>query len=588
MSDEIADLQRRLAESERENHLLKEQVRQGARVRELWQSAIRQLKTTRRELMDSQAELKHSYEAQEKRLHELQRANERIEQLAYNDKLVIESMREAVVVTDAKARIIEVNPAFEKITGYSREEAIGKNPNILKSGRHDAAFYRDFWRELSNQGRWQGEIWNRRKSGDLYPVYLSIAAVRNWDGRTINYVAVSLDLHEIKQAQDQWRLAEAANQAKSEFLADMSHEIRTPMNAIIGMSRLALETDLEPGQRNYISKVHGAAQSLLGLLDETLDLAKIEAGKLEIELGDLRIRTLLDELADVIGFKAREKGLDLQISVDPAVPEVLRGDAVRLRQVLTNLAYNAVKFTDQGRIAVRVEADEGRAGRRSVHFRISDTGVGISPEQQRRLFDRFTQARGSASHNYGGSGLGLAICKGLIELMGGEIGVKSEPGEGTEFSFTLSLESGDTTEPSGHKAGDREPITRLRGSKVLLVEDNRLNHELAKELLRRQGVQVTSAWNGREALEHLQADAFDCVLMDIQMPVMDGYTATREIRAQERLRDLPVIAMTADVGVSDMEKAKEAGVNDHIGKPFLPDQLYRMVAKWILLAESAG
>jgi len=383
---------------------------------------------------------------------------------------------------------------------------------------------------------------------------------------------------ELETARD---IAEKASSAKSIFLANMSHEIRTPMNAIIGMSKLAMETDISNKKQNYIKKVNHSSILLLRILNDILDYSKIEAGKLEIEDIDFNLQSVLDSISDTIGFTISEQALELEIRVAPDVPKILRGDPLRLTQILLNLGNNAIKFTKQGRITIGVTLDKETDGCVTLQFCVSDTGIGITQEQQDRLFHSFSQADNSTSRQYGGTGLGLAICKNLTELMGGRIWVESEPGKGTNFYFTVDLEEGDLEQVINNQMSTTGDIEHLYGAKILLVEDNDINQELALDLLSRRGLIITPVWNGREALEALQKEHFDGVLMDIQMPIMDGYSATHEIRKQSQFTELPIIAMTANIMEADRKKANLVGMNDYVGKPLDVDILLNTLAKWI-------
>ncbi|MBH1987154.1 MAG: response regulator [Burkholderiales bacterium] len=399
--------------------------------------------------------------------------------------------------------------------------------------------------------------------------------------------------------------AELASAAKGEFLANVSHEIRTPMNAIIGMTDLALHSGLPEPQRGYVMRVKTAANLLLGILNDILDFSKIEAGKLDIERVSFDLDDVVQSVSDLLGGKAREKGLTLLTQVDADVPQRLAGDPLRLQQVLVNLLGNALKFTPRGEVRLHIGllGQEGAAAR--LRLTVRDTGVGMSADQMSRLFQPFTQADTSTSRRFGGTGLGLAISRQLVERMGGRIDVASEPGQGSTFWVELPFElerPPGVAPPHAPMPPDELAVGRffgasgplrtpgaddhpeLAGLRVLLVEDNEVNQELAVALLERVGISVTVAGNGRQAWEALQASegdgAFDCVLMDCQMPEMDGYTATRLIRQEPRWSRLPIVAMTANAMTGEREKVVAAGMNDHVPKPIPVGELYRKLGLW--------
>ena len=506
------------------------------------------------------------------------------------NRLLLESVGEGIYGVGADGKTTFVNSAACKMLGYTEVEMMDQDMHSLIHHSYSdgsthpreecpmyAAISDGTTHKIDDEVLW-------RKDGRSFPAEYTSTPIRKNDeivGAVVNFRDITERIENMQALVSARNDAERANQAKSEFLSNMSHEIRTPMNAIIGMSKLAFETDLNYKKQDFIEKTHYSAKLLLGILNDILDFSRIEAGKLEIERIDFRLRSVLDNLSGLIELNVVEQGLKLEIKVASDVPEVFRGDPLRLGQVLINLSNNAIKFTQQGRITISVKLDEKLNDKVGLHFCVSDTGIGITPEQQSRLFQSFSQAESSTSRHYGGSGLGLAICKNLTEMMGGKIWVESEAGKGSLFHFTVQLEEGNPDNILEKQTGTSRKIDHLSGVKILLVEDNEINQELAIELLSNRGLIITSVWNGKEALEILQTESFDGVLMDIQMPIMDGYSATREIRKQSQFKELPIIAMTANVMESDQKKAIAAGMNDHIGKPLDEYELLNTLAKWI-------
>jgi two-component system sensor histidine kinase/response regulator len=374
--------------------------------------------------------------------------------------------------------------------------------------------------------------------------------------------------------------AEAASRAKSDFLSNMSHEIRTPINGVVGLAHLALRGPLEPPLRDNLQKIRDAGMHLLGIVNDILDFSKIEAGRMDIEAIDFRLAEVFASVSSQVCAAAEAKGLALVFQRDPALDGALHGDPLRIGQVLLNYVGNAIKFSQQGSVIVRAAPLRRDDGAALVHFEVRDSGIGMSEAQVAELFQSFHQVDMSTTRRHGGTGLGLAISKRLAALMGGEVGVHSRPGQGSTFWFTARLPAAEAM-PHPAAPAAQVPLDVLDGARILLVEDNPLNREVACGLLQDVGVEVHTAENGREALDRLAHERFDGVLMDVQMPVMDGLQATRLIRADTRLAGLPVLAMTANARPEDRRACLDAGMDDFMTTPMRPEPLYACLARWL-------
>jgi len=653
------------------------------------------------------------------------------DQLSFQQALV-DTIPYPVFYKDPDTRFIGFNRAYEDVFDVRREDILGKRVLELEylPLEDRKAYQAEDEATIASAGQVRREMPIPFADGQVHETLYFVSGFKLDDGSPGGLVGTFVDISEQKEAQRQMALAkeiaDEATRAKSDFLANMSHEIRTPMNAVIGMAHLALQTDLSPRQRDYLKKIDGSAKALLRIINDILDFSKIEAGRMDMESVEFQLEDVLDNLSSLVTVKAEEKGLEVLLRTEPDVPPALMGDPLRLGQILINLAGNSIKFTESGEIVVRVELVEQQDDKATLRFSVRDTGIGMTAEQAAKLFQAFTQADTSTTRKFGGTGLGLSISKRLVEMMGGEIWVESEPGRGSTFIFTATFglqkeararraksvgdlrglrvlvvddsatsreilvealsamtfqaaeaatgeaaiveleraaEQGqaydlvlmdwkmpgmdgiETTtrikrdeklskiptvimvtaygreeimkqaqdaglegflikpvnqsvllntimdvfgqkvdkevRPLKPRVDQAEALAAIRGARVLLAEDNEINQQVARELLESVGLAVDIANNGQEAVELAHARPYDAILMDIQMPVMDGFQAVATLRADERFAQMPVIAMTAHAMAGDREKSLAGGMNDHVTKPIDPDALFATLARWI-------
>ena len=504
-----------------------------------------------------------------------------------------------IAITDIKGIITSANSKFCEISGYSTEELIGKNHRIVNSGHHPKTFWHGMYRAISAGNVWSNEVLNKAKDGHLYWVDTSIIPITSVDNKITGYISIRTDITE-KKAQHQKLIdsnlvAESAVIAKSQFLAAMSHEIRTPMNGVIGMLGLMLDNQLEVEQKQRVQIAISSSKSLLNLINDILDFSKIEAGKLEIESINFDLKTMIEEFTAFMHFQAKEKDLAVIFDCSEMNESMVIGDSSRLRQVLTNIVGNAIKFTEQGEINIRGKLTSLNSNNWQFQCTVSDTGIGIPPSKIARLFDAFSQVDVSNSRKYGGTGLGLAISNKLAKLMNGDITVSSEEGKGSCFTCTIELEK--CKKSLVVESSDKAILSEItvpewpKNIRILIVEDNRVNQLVAQGLLKRFGLKAEVAMNGVEALALLKAggEPFNAILMDCQMPEMDGYEATRRIRENkynEFIKDVPIIAMTANAMKGDREKCMVAGMNDYLTKPIDPELLLSKLIHWVMKEES--
>lgn len=500
--------------------------------------------------------------------------SERFQSIFFNSPI-------SISISDLKtSTFLMVNQTFCDIFGYKPEDVEGKHVDEFDLVVHEEQRL-SLRQEIEQMGRvYNKEVHVRGKDGYIFIALVSVEIVKTED--SIQAISAFQDITERFRMQEQLTIAkqeaEASTMAKSSFLANMSHEIRTPLNAMLGFASLLLGTQLDKNQREYLEAIDTSGKNLLSIINDILDFSKIEAGMFTIEKTPFSLQQALHSVNTMFFEKAQAKGLKLFTAVDPKLPPLVNGDPTRFTQILMNLLGNAIKFTNQGTISVEAVVEKITDNGATVRISVTDTGIGISEDKQNVIFKRFTQAEDNTTRNFGGTGLGLSIAKKLVELQGGEIWVKSEVNRGSEFSFRMTYEISDSKEyPMAEEIVKDNNKDIFDGKRVLIVEDNLLNQKLASTLLKAEGFDTKVAENGQIALDILANEQFDLILMDIQMPIMDGYQATAKIRADVSLT-IPIVAMTANALTGERERCIGAGMNNYITKPFKTQDLLQIIA----------
>ncbi|MGP1450278.1 MAG: response regulator [Wolinella sp.] len=490
-------------------------------------------------------------------------------------------------VSDLDGNITFANDKLCEITGYTNKELLGKPHSILRHPETPSEVFADMWQTILAGKIWKGLIKNLKKNGETYYVDTTVVPILDEDNHIAHFLGIRHEITSIIQAQNSLKVAleraEEADRVKSVFLANMSHEMRTPLNGIIGFSKLLLEENLTPTQREYIEIIDKSGEHLLGIINDILDLSKIESGKFTIEKLPMYLESELKTVVDFCDVKAKEKGVSLNCKIESLRSLAVEGDAMRLKQVLANLLNNAIKFTPTGGcVTLCAEASSVGSNEIEVAFSVIDTGIGIAPHNLAKIFQPFEQAESSTARNYGGTGLGLSISLELVRIMGGEMSCKSVEGKGSEFSFTLRFPRSSFDEDSCYLLPS-EP--RFYG-RVLVAEDNFTNQRLIKIMLEKMGLMVTIANNGAEALSVYQSGEFDIVLLDIQMPVMDGNTAQKRLREiqTESGRAIPIVVLSANAMANDRAKYLSDGFDACLAKPLIKTELIKVLSTYLELS----
>ena len=493
-----------------------------------------------------------------------------------------------VFFKDVELKYVLVNEAYSSFTGLGNEEIVGKNTGEVIKGYNSLFNYSGIEQEVIKSAKAVYNIEEEfSREGEKSWVSTNLAPIKSDDGQVIGLIGVSWNITEQRnyeiQLQQSKNIAEEGTRVKNQFLANISHEIRTPLNGIIGMSQILTKTDLNNKQKEYLDILISSSDSLLSLVNDILDFSKIEAGQSELELNDFNLKELLDDISNIIENKAEEKGLEFELVVDKKVPKWVNGDHYKLKQIILNLAKNAIKFTNKGTVKIFVSALESTEKHHRISFKVSDTGIGIKQNNLDNLFEGFLQLDPTTTRNYGGTGLGLAISKKIVEMMDGEITASSRFGEGSEFTFQVKL----SVAKERNLFSNIEDLTPKSHLSVLLAEDNLVNQKITEFSIKQIGYNIDIANNGLEAVKKYRDNVYHFVLMDLQMPIMNGFDATVEIRKiQEADTDrehIPIIALTANATKEDRRRSFEAGMDGFMSKPFNPIELRKLLVKLSVL-----
>jgi len=506
---------------------------------------------------------------------ELKASNEQLRKLS----LAIEQNYTSIEITDANGIIEYVNPIFMQATGYSADEVIGKKPSVLKSGIHPQEFYEQLWQTIAAGNRWQGEICNRRKDGSLFWEQVTISPVKNARQEIINYVAVKIDITSKRQYEEQLRKAkeeaEAANRAKSEFLANMSHEIRTPMNAILGFAEVLSQKITDEQLKSYLDSIKSSGKSLLTLINDVLDLSKIEAGKMKLSREFIDPFMLFKDIEYLFSLRAQEKGLEFKVIIDLNLPMGIEIDEVRLRQILINLIGNGIKFTEKGSVMVHVSTFPSSTEHVDLKITVKDTGIGIEPQHLQKIFEPFTQLENASTKRFGGTGLGLTITKRLVDLMGGEITVESELNKGTVFTVLFKNLPCTSRRQQNLEMINIDPHKiKFHPALVIIADDVDNNRKYLKTVIQDTNLEVLESTNGLETFELIKARRPQLVITDLKMPGMNGFELLSKLRSDPLTRQIPVIATTASASIEEQDKLKVHRFDGILIKPIQLNDVY--------------